>query len=90
MGHPGREPIGQRVHRVGGSGINGKHTHGIDQAKDLASGVASDVATAFSKEGLDGAAIKDTVTTAAQGVKSLLERSVDTALGADRSQTRTN
>ena len=63
---------------------------GFDQAKDLASGVASDVAAAFSKEGLDVSGIKDTVATAAQGVKSLVDRSVDTALGAERSQTRTN
>jgi len=63
---------------------------GFDQAKDLASGVASDIAAAFSKEGLDGASIKETITSAAQGVKSLVDRGVDTALGADRSQTRTN
>ena len=62
---------------------------GLDQAKDLASGVAADVATAFSREGLDTAAIKDAVANVGQGVKSLVDRNVDTALGVDRSSTRT-
>ena len=54
---------------------------GLDQAKGFAAEVAGDVAAAAAREGLDGRGMQKAVETVSQGLKSVAERGVKTALG---------
>jgi ElaB/YqjD/DUF883 family membrane-anchored ribosome-binding protein len=54
---------------------------GITKAKDLAADVADDVLTAAARAGLDGQGVQKAVETVTQGLKSVAERGVRTALG---------
>jgi ElaB/YqjD/DUF883 family membrane-anchored ribosome-binding protein len=57
-------------------------SQGVARAKDAAAGVVDDVAAAASREGLDAQGIGKAVQGLAEGVKSVVDRGVTTALGA--------
>ena len=53
---------------------------GVEKAKDMAANVVGDVAAAAAREGLDAAGVKKAMDTVVEGVKSVADRGVETAL----------
>jgi ElaB/YqjD/DUF883 family membrane-anchored ribosome-binding protein len=56
---------------------------GVERAKDVAAGMAGDVAAAAARQGLSAEGVDKAVKGTTEGVKSVVDRGLDTALGVE-------
>ena len=58
-------------------------SQGVERAKDVATGLVGNVAAAAAREGLDTQGLANAVQSVTQGVKSVVDKGLKTALGGD-------
>ena len=74
--------FGKRSDEVKGKALEAV-SQGVDRAKDVAAGMVGDVAEAAARESLNVEGLARAIKGVAQGVKSVVGKGLDTALGAE-------